>query len=124
MLEGIEQKRHAMAQMDRRVTDKAHERDDLETELIDIERKLVEILLEQQKLVAGRLDEGRLVEDKTKVVLSVAKINYPVPAEPTMEHVESAVLRPRRSASEDGEDDMSPRPVPEAEKGRKGGRRH
>lgn len=121
LLESIEQKRHTMSQMDRRVVEKAHERDDLEMELIDIERKLVEILLEQQKLVLGRLDEGKLVLDKTKVVLSVAKINFPVPAEPTLDHVPSAMMRPRLPSQEDREVvGESPRPSPEVEKHKKG----
>ena len=35
----------------------------------------------------SRLDEGKLVVDKCKVILSIAQVNYPVPAEPTIEHV-------------------------------------
>mmetsp|Transcript_3817 Transcript_3817/g.8615 ORF Transcript_3817/g.8615 Transcript_3817/m.8615 type:complete len:1340 (-) Transcript_3817:18-4037(-) len=87
-LESIEQKRHDMTQMDRRVTEKGHERDDLEMEMIDIERKLVEILLEQQKMVLARVDEGKMVIDQTKVVMGVAKMSFPVPAEPSLKHVE------------------------------------
>lgn len=121
LLESIEQKRHTMSQMDRRVTEKGHERDDLEMELIDIERKLVEILLEQQKLVLSRLDDGRLVVDKTKVVLGVAKITYPVPAEPTLQYVQQ--LEAKRSGSQqqmivDDVDEASPK----VEKNKKGKR--
>lgn len=120
LLEGIEQKRHTMSQMDRRVTEKGHERDDLEMELIDIERKLVEILLEQQKLVLSRLDEGRLVADKTKVVLGVAKIPFPVPAEPSLQYVQHMVTKQQSASNLDSEvgdsDELESSPVVEKTK--------
>jgi hypothetical protein len=119
LLEGIEQRRHTMSQMDKRVTDKAHERDDLEMELIDIERKLVGILLEQQKLVLGRLDEGRLFVDRTKVVLGVAKIPFPVPAEPTIEHVQATRARSGSLSLDDDVPEESPRPAAETDKRKK-----
>lgn len=102
LLESIEQKRVTMSQMDRRLTEKGHERDDVEMELIEIERKLMEILLEQQKLVMSRLDEGKLVVDKCKVILGVAQVSYPVPAEPTMEHVK--LLESQRLAEMEKQD--------------------
>ena len=119
LLESIEQKRHTMSQMDRRVTEKGHERDDLEMELIDIERKLVEILLEQQKMVLSRLDEGKMLADRTKVVLGVAQVTYPVPAEPTMDHVlemgaQRRAEEARLAALEEDEEDH---PSPKSHKG-------
>jgi hypothetical protein len=89
-----------MTTMDRRVTEKGHERDDVEMEMIEIERKLVEIILEQQKLVMNRLDEGRLAVDKCKIILGVAQVAYPVPAEPTMEHV----MQMNRNKGDDGKE--------------------
>lgn len=100
LLETIEQKRVSMTTMDRRVTEKGHERDDVEMEMIEIERKLVEIILEQQKLVMNRLDEGRLAVDKCKIILGVAQVAYPVPAEPTIEHV----MQMNRNKGDDGKE--------------------
>lgn len=107
LLESIEQKRHTMSTMDQRVTQKGHERDDLELEMIDIERNLVAILLEQQKLILGRLDDGKMILDKTQVILGVARIKFPVPAEPMLEHVPKFIIPEfRRRVNSQGEEEF------------------
>ncbi len=109
LLESIEQKRHTMSTIDQRITQKGHERDDLELEMIDVERKLVEILLEQQKLIMGRLDDGKLILDKTQMILGVARIKYPVPAEPLLEHVPKFIISEfRRRVNSEGEEMEDP----------------
>eukprot|EP00388_Colpodella_angusta_P030574 GDKK01019886.1.p1 GENE.GDKK01019886.1~~GDKK01019886.1.p1 ORF type:complete len:115 (-),score=11.99 GDKK01019886.1:89-433(-) len=93
--------------MDQRVTQKGHERDDLELEMIDVERNLVAILLEQQKLILGRLDDGKMILDKTQVILGVARIKFPVPADPVPEHVPKFIIPEfRRRVNSQGEEEF------------------
>ena len=93
LLEAIEHKRANVSTLESRGIQKAHERDDLELQMIDLERQLVQILLEQQKLVLGQLEEGKLTEDKCKVVLGLARLPFPVPDNPSIEFVQTLVKK-------------------------------
>eukprot|EP01034_Spumella_vulgaris_P024755 gene24755-31132_t len=96
MLESIEQKRHNMAQLDQRVAEKGRERDEKELDMIDIEKQLMGILLEQQRHVLGHIDESRSIEDRCKVLVSVARLPYPVSANPTIGEVIAMVKEQER----------------------------
>ena len=62
VLEGIEQKRILMSGMDEKVSDHARLRDGKESDLIDLEKDLVGVLVEQQKLILGMLDEIKVIQ--------------------------------------------------------------
>lgn len=87
VLETIEQKRAHMVTIDNKLTDTTRVRDEKENELIDVEKELVGILVEQQKHVLGQLDEIKEMDDKNRTVLTVANFYWPPPMEPTIKDV-------------------------------------
>ncbi len=88
MLETIEQRRINMGEMDERAADKARERDNKEAEMVDLEKQVVGILVEQQRKVLKGVEEMKgTAEDKCHLVLSVARLPWPPPDAPTIEDV-------------------------------------
>jgi chromosome segregation ATPase len=87
VLETIEQKRAQMVSMDEKIGDTTRVRDEKENELIDVEKGLVGILVEQQKIVLGQLDDIKIIEEKNRTLLTVANIFWPPPIEPTIKDV-------------------------------------
>merc|ERR1712070_149006 len=57
VLEQMERKREQMQQLDDKISDSTRSRDEKENELIDLEKDLVGVLVEQQRIVLGMLDE-------------------------------------------------------------------
>jgi len=47
----------------------------------------VQILLEQQRLVLGKLDEAKSVDDRSKLLVTMAGLPWPPPLEPTMQDI-------------------------------------
>ena len=80
----IEKKREQMIQLDERIQDSTRNRDEKETELIDLEKDLVGVLVEQQRIVLGMLDEVKSMEEKNRTTMTVAAIEWPPPLKPTM----------------------------------------
>lgn len=92
ILDLIEQKRQQIIELDDRITDKTRQRDEKEAEIVDIEKALVQILIEQQKLVLEAINENRNIEEKCKMVVQVVRLPYPAPsATPVMKDVLSWV---------------------------------
>merc|ERR1711988_383 len=88
MLETIEQRRINMGEMDERAADKARERDQKESEMVDLEKQVVGILVEQQRKVLKGVEEMKgTAEDKCHLVLSVARLPWPAPDAPSIEDV-------------------------------------
>ena len=80
----IEKKREQMVQLDEKIQDTTRNRDDKENELIDLEKDLVGVLVEQQRIVLGMLDEVKAMEEKNRTTMTVAAIEWPPPLKPTM----------------------------------------
>jgi chromosome segregation ATPase len=87
ILETIEQRRNTMGELDDRVADKSRQRDEKESEMIDLEKLLVSTLVEQQKLVLKLVEDARFVEEKAKLITHVARLPWPPPQEPSMADV-------------------------------------
>ena len=88
MLETIEQRRINMGEMDERAADKARERDNKEAEMVDLEKQVVGILVEQQRKVLKGVEEMKgTAEDKCPLVRRVARLPWPPPDAPTIEDV-------------------------------------
>ena len=87
VLETIEQKRTQMTASDEKIADLTRQRDEKENELIDLEKDLVSVLVEQQKLVMGILEEIRIVEEKNRTILTVLNLAWPPPSNPTIKDV-------------------------------------
>lgn len=96
MLDSIEQKRVNILQLEERISDKAKERDDKEMEMKELEKSLVQILLEQQKQIYTQVDAVKLIEDQCKLLINVERLPWPPPENPTLEDVHQIVaLRER-----------------------------
>lgn len=87
ILETIEQRRNTMGELDDRVADKSRQRDEKESEMIDLEKLLVSTLVEQQKLVLKLVEDARFVEEKAKLITHVARLPWPPPNDPSMSDV-------------------------------------
>jgi len=87
ILETIEQRRNTMAELDDRVADKSRQRDEKESEMIDLEKLLVSTLVEQQKIVLKLVEDARFVEEKAKLITHVARLPWPPPKDPTLADV-------------------------------------
>jgi len=75
--------------MDERGADKARERDTKEQEMVELEKEVVGILVEQQRKVLSKIDLMKgAAEDKCRLVLSVARLPWPPPEAPSIEYVQ------------------------------------
>merc|ERR1711988_1178314 len=113
MLETIEQRRINMGEMDERAADKARERDNKEAEMVDLEKQVVGILVEQQRKVLKGVEEMKgTAEDKCHLVLSVARLPWPPPDAPTIEDVMQMqkarqMGKPKKEEETDDKEDVS-----------------
>ena len=80
ILDLIEQKRVQMVDLEDRVHDKVNQRDEKEGEIVEIEKQLVQILIEQQKMVLGMIEDNKGIEDKCKMIVQVVRLPYPAPS--------------------------------------------
>ena len=83
-----------MQDLDDKISDSSRNRDEKENELIDLEKDLVGVLVEQQRIVLGMLDEMNDIEEKNRTTLSVAAIAWPPPLKPTLEDAKRDVVQP------------------------------
>ena len=84
LLESIEVKRGAISGYDQQVASKASSRDMLEAEMVDLEKDLVQILVEQQKAVLLLVEEGRVVDERCREVIKRVKQNNTVQQKETI----------------------------------------
>lgn len=89
LLESIEQKRAYMSELDERSADKSRQREEKEGDMIDLEKTLVEILVEQQRLVMTLVEDARITEEKAKVVAHMARLPYPPPKDVELPYVQA-----------------------------------
>jgi len=98
MLEAIEQKRIGMQEMDEKSADKARERDTKEQEMVELEKQVVGVLVEQQRKVLQSIELMKgAASDKCRIVLSVARLPWPPPEAPTIEMVQD--MQNKKAAS-------------------------
>lgn len=107
MLESIEQKRMGMTQLDNKISEKSRKRDDKESEMIDLEKALVQILIEQQRVVFGLVEEGKGSEEKCKLVLHVARLPWPPPENPCVKDAKAIIAEARSQRDGDANEDDS-----------------
>jgi chromosome segregation ATPase len=77
MFELIEQKRMEMTRLEKESAEKGKERDKLEASMIDLEKELVQILVEQMKVVLGHLDAGKGLDEKLQEYASDFGLPWP-----------------------------------------------
>ena len=88
ILETIEVKRAYMAELDERAADKGRQREEKEADMIDLEKTLVQVLVEQQRIVMGLVEDARMGEEKAKVIVHVARLPWPPPLDPQITFVQ------------------------------------
>jgi hypothetical protein len=66
LLQSIDHKRGIINELDKQGAAKGRSRVDLESQLMDLERQLVEILVEQQKAVLGMVEQGRVADERSR----------------------------------------------------------
>ncbi len=92
LLEQIEHKRGQIQDIELKILDKNRIREEKESELIDVERELVGILIEQQRLALKDVQDLGGFTEKTKFLTTMQRFPWPVPGpEVTIEHVEKLV---------------------------------
>lgn len=84
LLELVEIKRLELVECDERIQAKIQQRDEKELSLIDLERDLVKVLVEQQRMVLGILEEGRAIGEDCYEMVAAAGLPWPPPANPTL----------------------------------------
>ena len=87
LLESIELKRGVISGFDVQAGNKASGRDMKEAEMVDLEKELVQILVEQQKAVLSLVEDGRIIDEKCKEVIKKVKLPWPPIEEPTAQDV-------------------------------------
>ena len=94
ILESIEQKRINITDTDDKVNDKGKQRDEKEAEMVQLEKELVSILVEQQRKVLSNIELLRgTTEEKTKLVCHVARLPYPPLVNPSIVDVEEMMRK-------------------------------
>lgn len=88
MLDLIEQKRSQIADMDERIGRLVITKDEKESELVDLEKSLVVILIEQQRLVLNQVESSKSIEEKAKMLIKMSMLPWPPPEAPTHSDVE------------------------------------
>lgn len=86
LLELIEIKRGQLLEFDDKIVAKSKQRDEKEMSLIELEKDLVQILVEQQRLVLSIVEEDRVITDDCKELLAKTGLPWPPPAKATLEN--------------------------------------
>jgi len=93
ILDLIEQKRSQINDMDDRCQALLAQKDDKEADLADMEKDLVQILIEQQRLVLSQIEEAQAIEDKGKTLVKMSVIAWPPVVNPTKDDIASCHRR-------------------------------
>ena len=102
ILELIEQRRIQIGELDDKVAERGRARDEKESRMIDLEKDLVGVLLEQQKKVLSLVEEASF-EAKNRELALVAGFHWPpAKANPTMADVK-ALKRERQAEKEEAD---------------------
>jgi hypothetical protein len=91
ILDLVEQKRSQITEMNDKVLQLNEQKDRKESQLIDMERELVQILIEQQRMILGIADEMKSVEEKGKVIVRMSRLPWPPPENPSTLDIEKCL---------------------------------
>jgi chromosome segregation ATPase len=89
ILELIEQKRSAIVGLEDRIAEKGNDQNKREEEMVDLEKQLMMILMEQQKVSLGVVQSIASPEDRVKEMLTEVRIPWPPPKDANQEYVNS-----------------------------------
>jgi hypothetical protein len=91
-----------MAALEERVAEKNRQHDEKEVEMIDLEKYLVQILLEQQRQILSKIEGARTFDDQCQMVMRIAKLPWPPLANPTLQDV-MAINKKKNEDEEDAD---------------------
>ena len=100
ILDLIEQKRSQINDMDDRCQALMSQKDEKEADLADMEKDLVQILIEQQRLVLSQIEEAQAIEDKGKTLVKMSVITWPPINNPTKDDVAACHRRANKRYKE------------------------
>lgn len=103
ILELIEQKRANVTELDEKIAEKSSEKDVKEGHMVEKERELVLILVEQQRMVLNVAEENKtLSEERGQEITRWSHIPWPPVVDPTPKHIQAiqAKLEEIRTAEE------------------------
>jgi chromosome segregation ATPase len=89
LLEALEQKRNTIHELEDQGAEKARVRDEREAEMVTLEKDLVSILVEQQKVVLSFVEQGRAMGEGIKSLVTDTRLPWPPPEDPSMAYVTS-----------------------------------
>lgn len=92
LLELIEEKKSQVASLEQRADAVQSEKENKEVVLIDLEKELVQILIDQQRLVLNLVEDGKLTTEKTKHLSAQYNFPWPPVENPSMENAKELVL--------------------------------
>jgi hypothetical protein len=87
LLDSIEQKRVQMGELDEASAEKSRIRDMKELQMVEWERELVSVLVEQQRTVLQLTEESKVFEERGNAIATGIKLPWPAPLNPTMNDV-------------------------------------
>ena len=96
MLDLIEQKRLHMSDMDERIERLMTQKDEKEADLVEMEKALVVVLIEQQRLVLAQVEEAKSIEEKGKLLVKMSVMPWPPPANPDHTDVANVLTSTRK----------------------------
>eukprot|EP01038_Epipyxis_sp_PR26KG_P004884 gene4884-6841_t len=100
MLDSIEQKRISMSTLEQRTSEKTKQRDEKDLEIIELEKDVMRVLVEQQRSVLVQVDDWKSINEHCRVIMNIGRLPWPSPHEPTLADV-AAVLKKREKEDED-----------------------
>jgi hypothetical protein len=91
ILDLIEQKRSQINDLDDRIDRLSTQKDEKESDMVDMEKGLVGILIEQQKHLLTQVEEAKLFEEKGKMLVKMSTFPWPPPENPTHHDIETVL---------------------------------
>jgi chromosome segregation ATPase len=107
VLETIEQKRINVHDIDDKAFEKAKQRDEKEAEMVQLEKELVQILVEQQRKVLSNIEVLRgSTDEKTRMICHVARLPYPPLVNPSIVDVEEMLRKDQEDRKKKAEEEL------------------
>jgi predicted nucleic acid-binding Zn-ribbon protein len=76
LFDSIEAKRSKMSELDENIAEKSRMRDDKESQMADLEQKLVQFLVEQMRTVLAMVEEYKSIEDRGKAIANENQMKW------------------------------------------------
>lgn len=77
LLEIIDRKREQCEEYEARIDKLEEAKSEKEAALIDLEKELVQVLIDQQRAVLALVDEGKVLDEKAKSIIQTNKFDWP-----------------------------------------------